>query len=180
MEYERPGPDKVLDSTSHGLIASLLLITQACVTCLVALHNDLFVVNSALTNRPFKGLTHHMTKLSYTTHYIYNTKSTQITCNSQQPPTMSDPSLYTYPSPLSGYEGLEPLPKYASFLHTTHPQPSSNTHPPAKKPPTENPTSTRPPPKKAQHTPPSPRPSQTGNAAASTYTFTSCKATTRR
>ena len=30
---------------------------------------------------------------------------------------MADPSLYRYPSPLEGYEGLKPLPEYETLRH---------------------------------------------------------------
>jgi len=32
---------------------------------------------------------------------------------------MADPNLYTYPSPLKGYEGMEPLPEYVTLEHFT-------------------------------------------------------------
>jgi hypothetical protein len=33
---------------------------------------------------------------------------------------MADPNLYAYESPLKGYEGLEPLPKYVSGKHYSY------------------------------------------------------------
>lgn len=34
---------------------------------------------------------------------------------------MADPSLYKYPSPLEGYEGLDPLPEYVALRYITKP-----------------------------------------------------------
>jgi hypothetical protein len=38
---------------------------------------------------------------------------------------MADPSLYTYPSPLKGYEGLQPLPTWVQFHDYTYPSHSA-------------------------------------------------------
>jgi DOPA 4,5-dioxygenase len=53
---------------------------------------------------------------------------------------MADPSLYTYPSPLQGYENLEPLPEYVNMKPSPHGYMHENlqimiilTHPPSEK-----------------------------------------------
>ncbi|KAK0836215.1 hypothetical protein LTR73_000716 [Friedmanniomyces endolithicus] len=45
---------------------------------------------------------------------------------------MADPSLYTYPSPLEGYEGLEPLPTITSETLTSGPDAKSYINDPVK------------------------------------------------
>lgn len=67
--------------------------------------------NSALT----KKLSDLLTELDISTsHRIHDTISSHrsLAFFAFFAFNMSDPSLYTYDSPLKGYEGLEPLPKY--------------------------------------------------------------------
>jgi hypothetical protein len=51
------------------------------------------------------------TYISFCTRIISDTDIVAIVA-------MSDPTLYTYPSPLEGYSGLEPLPKSATHSQT--------------------------------------------------------------
>lgn len=127
----------------------------------------------------------HIPQVSLSTSIIHKrrlfTLATLCHCKTIQP-TMADPSLYTYPSPLEGYETSTPLSEYHSQKrpnipkHAPNTQSASELHPA----PTQKPTSTPNQPPNPLRTPPSHHPSPTTPVAGSISISTSNKPRPRK